>query len=47
MWPVSHMLLTVMVGNIACKINYTVVYMHMSVTTNRILNDFLKKETHT
>jgi hypothetical protein len=40
------MLLTVVAGDIANKINYTVVYVHMRLKANRILNDYLKIETH-
>jgi len=46
-WLVSHMLLTVVAGDIAYKINLTVVYVHMRLTANGILNDYLKIETHT
>jgi hypothetical protein len=41
------MLLAVVAGDIAYKINYTVVYVHMRLTANRILSDFLKLDTHT
>lgn len=44
MWLVSHILLTVVAGDIAYKINFTVVYVHMRLTANRILNDYLKIE---
>ena len=47
MWFMSHMLLTVVAGDIAYKINYTVVYVHMRLTANGILNDYRKIETHT
>jgi len=43
-WLVSHMLLTVVAGDIAYKINYAVVCVHMRLTANRILNDYLKIE---
>jgi len=46
-WLVSHMLLTVVPGNIAYKIKCTIVYVHMRLTANRILNDYLKIEMHT
>jgi len=46
-WLVSHMLLTVVSGNIGYKIKCTIVYVHMRLTTNRILNDYRKIETHT
>lgn len=46
MWLASHMLHTVVAGDIAYKIKYTVVYVHMRLTANKILNDYLKIETH-
>jgi hypothetical protein len=41
------MLLAVVAGDSAYKINYTVVYVHMRLTANRILSDYIKIETHT
>jgi len=46
-WLVNHMVLAVVAGDIAYKINYTVVYVHMRLTANRILSDYLTTETHT